>query len=154
MDKPAHWQSGDPYSTESVCAYACLCVYTFFFSFFEFKWVDNPFSPEMHQSNTRLQCLSLTIPSFYSSHLLFPLSSHHYSPSIRSSQLPPFSPLSAYPPPPILPFVSLLYSPEIISSPILSPLFLLCPQWMNGSGRKDGWIGRVMDEWLAGWVEE
>lgn len=37
MDKPAHWQSGDPYSTESVCAYACLCVYTFFFFVFRIQ---------------------------------------------------------------------------------------------------------------------
>lgn len=153
MDKPAHWQSGDPYSTESVCAYACLCVYTFFSRF-------------LNSSGSTIRflqrCINLTqgrtvflrqSPPFTLLFLLFPLSSHHYSPSIHSSQLPPFSPLSAYPAPPILPFVSLLYSPEIVSSPILSPLFLLCPQWMNGSGRKDGWIGRVMDEWLAGWVE-
>lgn len=44
---------------------------------------------------------------------------------------------------------------SLLSSSILSSLLLLCPPWMNGSGVGIGGLDEwVMDERLAGWVEE
>ena len=132
MDKPAQWQSGDPYSSEPapvcvcVCVFVCVCVCAR-------EWVHNPFSPEIHQSNTRSHCLSSAILSFF-------------TPLLSSFSRPSDNPCLFF-------FLSFFFSvlPRTVS---LLSNFVLCPPWMNGYG---GWGGSGWrDEWVmderAGWL--
>ena len=132
MDKPAQWQSGDPYSSEPapvcvcVCVFVCVCVCAR-------EWVHNPFSPEIHQSNTRSHCLSSAILSFFTPLLFF------QSPLWQS--LPLF-----------FSFFLLLFPPPNCLSPLpFCPLSSM-DEWIRGVGgeRMERWMGDGWTGWLVG----
>ncbi len=126
MDKPAQWQSGDPYSTEHGCVCVCTCV----------------FVCVVCTSGSTIRFLRRYI-NLTQGHTVSPPQSSPFTPLLLFCSLLSLSPL------PLLLVFSSPLSSWIVSSPILSSVL---HGWMDQGGgdmRTDRWMG---DGWTAGWL--